>query len=76
MLKTNYLVIFQSDFTFCKDSDCFLNMIFVHAETISFDILFVNVLNQLILALDFQNNIQHDRKRAKAFHRLCTRYHR
>jgi hypothetical protein len=40
---------------------CFLNMIFVHAETISFDILFVNVLNQLILPLDFQNNFQHDR---------------
>jgi len=41
--------------------DCFLNMIFVPAETISFDILFVNVLNQLILPLDFQNNFQHDR---------------
>jgi len=39
---------------------CFLNMIFVQAESLTFDILFVSVLNRLILQLDFQNNIQHD----------------
>jgi hypothetical protein len=43
-----------------QDVECFLNMIFIHSESLSFEILFVSVLNQLILHLDFQNNFQYD----------------
>ena len=55
---------------------CFLNMIFVHIHSITLVILFVNVLNQLILHLDFQNNFQHDRNKAKTFRRFCACYYR